>query len=92
VNAFVSADDAPFGVNNLAARGHLVFAPFCFEVSLDEARVVAVGHEADLLRLSLVGDVEAVPARRLARFVLRHLAQRKERARELPLRQLPQKV
>src|SRR5215218_5845562 len=85
-------DDAPLRVHDLAARGPLVLPPLGFEVAVDEARVVAVGHETDLLRLALLGDVEAVAPGRLAHLLLRHLAQGEERARQLLLRQLPEEV
>src|SRR2546423_8861444 len=45
MHAFVLSDDTPLCVNYLAARRSALFLPFAFEVTLDEARVVAVGHE-----------------------------------------------
>src|SRR5205085_5260544 len=92
VYAVVMADDAPPRVDDLAARGPLVFPPLGFQVALDEARVVAVGHESNLLRLLLLRDVEVVPPRDLAHFWFRHLAEREQGARELILRQLPEEV
>src|SRR4051812_11198652 len=69
VHALVRAHDAPLRVHYLAARGPLAFTPFRIEVALDEARVVAVGHEANLLRLALLRNAQVVPTRRLARFI-----------------------
>src|SRR5205085_3058551 len=92
MDSLVLADDSPRRVHDLAARGPLALAPFRIEVALDEARVVAVGHEANLLRLALIGNVQSVPTRSLARLVLPYLAQWKERTRKLTLRQLPQEI
>ena len=63
-----------------------------FEIAIDEAGIVAVGNKTDLLRLCFLGNCQAVIARHVAHFRLRHLAQRKHRARKLILCQLPKKV
>ena len=58
----------------------------------DERRVVAVGHEADLLAVGLVGDREPEPARLGAHGRLRQRAHREQRSRQLLLRQREQEV
>ena len=58
----------------------------------DERRVVAVGHEADLLAVGLVGDQQSEPARLGAHVRLRQRAHRKHRAGQLLLRQREQEV
>ena len=52
-------------------------------LSLDEGRVVAVGHEADLLALGLVGDGQAALARDAPHLGLVEVADREERRLEL---------
>src|SRR2546429_1019482 len=84
---------------NLAACGHdftLARLAACLlfgrQVTIDEARVVTVRNEADLLRLFLFRHRQLIIARRLTRIVLRQFSQRKQRARKLILSQLPKKV
>ena len=60
--------------------------------ALDEARVVAVGNEADLLAVRLVGDGQAAIACVGAHVGLRQLADRERRAGELRLRQREEEV
>ena len=60
--------------------------------SLDEAGVVAVGHEANLLALGLVGVGETKLARASAHLGLGHRAERKKRAAQLKLAEREQKV
>ena len=55
-------------------------------------RVVVVGNEADLLAVRLVGDRQPRRARVLADGVLRPIADREDRARQLVLRQREQEV
>ena len=61
-------------------------------VLVDEARVVVVRDEADLLAVRLVGDRQPRAARVLADGVLRAIADREDGARELLLRQREQEV
>ncbi len=63
-----------------------------FEISGQELLVVAAGNEADLLRVGLLGQREAVLARHFAHLGLGHVAQRKQRVRELLLRQPEEEV
>ena len=53
--------------------------------ALNEARVVAVGHETYFLALGFVRIGESQRTRSLANFGLRHRAERKKRARKLAL-------
>ena len=57
-----------------------------------EAAIVAVGHEADLLAVRLVGRHQAEPPRVLAHLVLRQIADGKARGGELRLGERPQEV
>src|SRR5271168_4254961 len=59
---------------------------------LDEASVVAVGHETNFLALGLVGVGEAQLTRALAHLCLGHRAERKKRAAQLNLSKREQKV
>jgi hypothetical protein len=52
-------------------------------VVFDQARVVAVGHKTDLLTLRLVRGVEPELSRNSSHLLLGHLAERKDRSREL---------
>ena len=58
----------------------------------DESRVVAVGHEADVLALGLFRRDEAVGAGHLAHLVLGQLAQRKQHVGERVLGEVVQHV
>src|SRR5207248_10963363 len=92
MNAVVSAQDTTARVNDLAFAGQTIRLVFSFEIAINEASVVAVGHEANLLRFRFLSDRQLARACDIAHLRLRHLAQRKQRARELRLRQLPEKV
>src|SRR6266571_5286170 len=59
---------------------------------LHKGRVVAVGNEADLLAVWLVGDGKAKPSRVLAHLALDQAANRKHGTGELILRQREQEV
>src|SRR5688500_9949413 len=61
-------------------------------VALDKRRVIAVGDEADLVAVGLVGDRQSALARDRAHVRLRQLADWKLRARELLLREREEKV
>ena len=61
--------------------------PIGREVAVDHGRVVAVGHEADLLAVRLVRDTQAPRERDPPDVVFRHLTDREQRARELRLGQ-----
>jgi len=58
----------------------------------EEAAVIAVGHEADLLAVGLVGRDEPESARVIAHLGLGELAHREARGRELRLGERPQEV
>ena len=58
----------------------------------DEARVVVVGDEADLLAVRLVGDGQLPSPRVLADRILGTIAHREHRVRELLLRQREQEI
>src|SRR6185369_3137543 len=61
--------------------------------AIDETRVVAVRYETDLLRLFLLRNTnQMVLPCSVAGFGFRHLAEWKQRARQLRLRQFPKKV
>ena len=60
--------------------------------ALDEAGIIAVGHEADLLTLGLVGVRETKLARTRTDLGLGHRAERKKRAGELGLAEREQKI
>ena len=62
VDARVMADDFAGGGDELAGGVGEVFA-LLVEVGLEEGVVVAAGDEADLLRVGLLGEVEAVRRR-----------------------------
>src|SRR4051794_38928940 len=59
---------------------------------LDEARVVAVGHEANFLALRLLRDRQCQAACDCPHLVLGEVADREERPRELLLRQAEEEV
>src|SRR5581483_2634404 len=58
----------------------------------DERRIVAVGDEADLLAVGLVGDDQSEPPRLLAHIRLHQRADGEYRPRELILREREQEV
>ena len=60
--------------------------------ALEERGVVAVGDEADLVAVRLVGDGEAEPRRMRADGGLVERADREQRVRELLLRQREEEV
>src|SRR5689334_6878939 len=53
MNAFVTSNYLAGSVDDLTRAGQALGRIFCFEISIDEPRVIAVRHEADLLRLLL---------------------------------------
>ena len=79
------ADDLARDVADGAAR-HVRALP------LEERRVVAVGHEADLVAVGLFGDRQAELARVLADRRLVERADREHRVRELRLVQREEEV
>src|SRR5687767_2916719 len=93
MNASMTSDHAAAAVDDLAFTRQTIARVLRFEVTIDETGVVAVGHETDFLRLFLLRNTDQMMlACRVARLRLRHLAQRKHRARQLRLRQFPEKV
>src|SRR4051812_25586671 len=87
MRAGVRAEDATGLVDDLADRGRARAGD-----PLDEARVVAVGDEADLLRLGLVGVGKAEPARDRADLILVHLAERELDVLEIVGRRREEKI
>ncbi len=62
------------------------------EVGVDEALVVAAGNEANLLRVGLFRQRQALLARQFANLGLLHFAQREESAAQLLLGQAEKKI
>ena len=62
------------------------------EVGREEILVVAAGNEADLLRVGLLGEREALLTRHFAHLGLGHVAEREEGVRELRLREAEEEV
>src|SRR5690349_9512170 len=93
MNAFVTTDDTPCRIDYLTVTRQTLSCVFVFEITIDEARVIAVRHKTNLLRLFLFGNANQVMlSSSFTSFGLRHLAKRKECARQLRLCQLPQKI
>ena len=61
-------------------------------LAFDERGVVAVGHETDFLAVGLLGDRQAESPRDIAHLVLRQIADREARARQLLLGQREQEI
>src|SRR5579872_5728868 len=89
--AGVLAQSAAAGGDDLAARGSLRRALLA-QISLEKRRVVAIGDEANLLAIHLIGDWQSQAAGDLAHFGLIQLADRKQRAGQLRLRQAEEEV
>src|SRR4029450_9917018 len=70
----------------------LVFAstPFAvlFKITIDEARVIAIGNETDLLAFRLLRGGQSGGGRDSAHFLFGHFAQREHGVTQLLLRQL----
>src|SRR5207248_3601205 len=62
------------------------------KIGIKKILVVAAGDEADLLRIGLFGEREAVLASQFANLRLGHLSQRKERSAELLLGEAEEKI
>src|SRR5438067_2289144 len=92
MKAVVSAQDFAARIDDLAFSRKSLRLIFGLKITINEASVVAVRHKANFLRLSFFRNRQTVRARNVAHLRLRHLAQWKHSARELLLRQLPQKV
>lgn len=86
----MSDDFAGCGDEIAGEIGHLFF--LFVEVSIEEGAVVAVGDEAYLLRVGLLGDVKALVFGDLADGGLLHLAEGEEGAGELGLREAEEEV
>src|SRR5262252_7777672 len=82
VDAAVLADDCALGRNQFAGG---VGEPLSLlgQISVDKALVVAPGNEANLLRVRLFGNSEAVLMCQFADLRLRHFADREQRAAQL---------
>src|SRR5271169_3278801 len=81
VNAAVFAED--FSVcGHQVARGVGQSLALLSEVSVDEALVVATGHEANLLGVGLLRERESMMASEFANLGLGHIAERELRATE----------
>ena len=77
----------PAGAGHDGAVCALLFHAALLKVGAHELGVVAIGHEADLLAVTLGGDGEVHRTGQLAHFRLGHFPQRKQRAGKLRLRQ-----
>ena len=62
------------------------------KVSVNELGILAVRHEADLLRFLFFGSVEIRLAGDIADLFFEHFAERKIRTRKLFLRQFPKEI
>ena len=91
MNAGVLADDFAAGGDELAGGVGQGLA-LLGEIGVDKALVVAAGDEADFLRVGLFGDHEAVLAGEFADFGLGHIAERKQSAAQLLLREAEEKI
>src|SRR5689334_22558531 len=91
VNAVMTAEDAAIAGDEFAGGVRELLA-LLGEIRVNEALVVAAGDEADLLRVGLFRQRQAVLAGELAHLRLAHFAQRKARAAELLLREAKKKV
>src|SRR5712671_6105142 len=80
----VCGDEFTGGVGQLLA--------LLVKVSIDEALVVAAGDEAYFLRVRLFRQRQMMLARQLAHLRLLHVAQGKQRAAELLLREPEEKI
>src|SRR4029079_12336519 len=93
MNSLVMPDDTTVRVNNLARARQTFGRVLHFEITIDKARVITIWNETDLLRLLLLRNAgESMLPSRIASFGFRHLAEREQRARQLCLRQFPEKV
>src|SRR5262252_4264218 len=91
VDAAVLADDCAIGCNQFAS-GVGKSLSLLGEISVDKALVVAPGHEANLLRVRLFGNSEAVLMCQFSDLGLRHFAEREQRASELFLDKAEKKI
>src|SRR5690242_7838584 len=91
MDARVFAQHPAFAVLDLSART-LRRDSLLAEIGVDEARIVAIGDEADLLAIRLLGHRKTQLARQLAHLRLGHFAQRKLRSRQLLLLQAEKKI
>src|ERR1700686_3087253 len=91
VNASVLAYDFAVCGDEIAGRLGQCLA-LLGEVGIDEALVVAARDEADFLRVRLLRESEAVMSREFADLGLGHVAERKDRAAQLLLRQAEEEI
>ena len=91
VDSVVLADYFPFGGHEFAGCVGQRLA-LLGQIGIEKLLVVAAGDKADLLRIWLGGESEAVMARQVANLRLGHFTERKIRMRQLLLGQAEQKV
>ena len=82
---------AAFGIHDDAC-GRFGLDAFVAQPRVHESGVIAVRHEADFVALVLLRHRQIEFFGQRAHFGLRHLAQRKHRARKLRLRQAPEEI
>src|SRR5690349_13257811 len=84
MNSFVASNYTACGIDDLTRARQTIARVLGFKVTIDEAGIVAVRHETDLLRLFLLRNTgEMMLPCRIARLRFRHLAERKHRPRQL---------
>src|SRR6266568_4159283 len=83
MNARVRTNNLSAGRDDFAGARQSFGLLFSLQISIDEAGVVAIRNETNLLRLFLFSDREVTVARRLARIALGKFAQREQCARKL---------
>ncbi len=91
MHALVLAQRAAVARDDRAARVWRLHAGL-LHVRAQERRVIAVGNETDFLAVALFSHRQVEGPRQLAHRGLGHLAQRKQRARELRLGEAEQKI
>ena len=87
VDTRMPAEHLPFAVDDLSLAGQRTRADL-----FDRARVIAVGHEADLLALGLVGSRQSEFARPGANFLFFEFAERELDRFQLFLTEFEQKI
>ena len=90
-DAVVAAEEFAAGGDEFPGGLRYLFA-LLFKIGGEELLVVAAGDEADLLRVGLLGQSQAVRTGDFADLGLGQAAQRKERARQLLLREAEEEV
>lgn len=91
MHAAMLAENFAALIDNLALRCLLRNALFP-EVGVDKPGVVTVRHEADFLAVPLLGNRQTEFPRQFANLRLRHPPERKQRPRQLRLRQAEQEI